>query len=175
MRGHTAIATAALALSLFGCSPGSGGLGNLGAGPLPYQHANVLMPTGYSESLIGPDRYRIEVKGPVGTPRQRMEAIASTRAAEIGATANLRYFKIEGVQHTTSCRSYTRGGKPGAIGTGERKTIAYEILTADVAYAKEPADPAYLESKPAFEKYRAELDQGQAASPALAASAATCG
>ena len=82
-----ALTTAALA----GCSsgPGSGigetsAIGAFGGGPLPYQASSVIASSGYSESLIGPDRYRIEVKGPLGTPRQRMEKIAATRASRIG-------------------------------------------------------------------------------------------
>ncbi|HYD15426.1 MAG TPA: hypothetical protein VEA77_03400, partial [Hyphomicrobium sp.] len=51
------------ALALVGCS--GGGLNTLSPGPLPYQYSNAIMPQGFSESVIGPDRYRIEVKGPL--------------------------------------------------------------------------------------------------------------
>jgi len=164
MRG-SAMAVAACAAILAGCSSGASGLGAIGSitgtGPLPYQHSNALMPSGYSESLIGPDRYRIEVKGPIGTPRDRLEKIAATRAAEIGRDSKLKFFKVESVQQADHCKAYTVGGKPGSMGSGEKKTTAYTVLTADVAYAKAPADPAYLEAKPTFERYRAELDQDQ--------------
>ncbi|WP_439543395.1 CC0125/CC1285 family lipoprotein [Hyphomicrobium sp.] len=179
-------ATAGLALSngvcallLAGCSGtgiGSTGIGALAPpGPLPYQHANAIMPVGYSESLIGEDRYRIEVKGPLGTPRERMEKIATTRAAEIGQDAKHKYFKVEGVQLTTACQSYTIGGKPGSIGAGQKKRTAQAILTADVTYAKAPSDPAFVETRGAFERYRAELDQDQ--TPSIPADPATsqCG
>jgi hypothetical protein len=153
-----------------GCSQSGIGVTGIGAvaapSPLTYQHATAFSPAGYSESLIGEDRYRIEVKGPLGTPRERLEKIANTRAAEIGRDAKHKYFKVEGVQVATSCKSYVTGGKPGSMGSGQQKTIAHTILTADVTYAKAPADPAFLETRGAFERYRAELDQDQTVSSA---------
>jgi hypothetical protein len=83
--GFAGQAIAALALtSLVGCSAGGGMTGALGPGPVPYQFANAMVSQGYSESQIAPDRYRIDVKGPINTPRDRLEKIAATRAAEIG-------------------------------------------------------------------------------------------
>lgn len=152
--------TAALALGACGAD-----FTGLAPGPLPYQHANAIVSAGYSESQIGPDRYRIEVKGPPGTPRERLEKIAATRAAEIGRDNNLGYFKIESVQHGTSCRTYTTGGKPGSPGSGATKALAQAVLTADVAYAKAPADAGYLDARATFAQYRAELDQDQAPPP----------
>lgn len=150
------------ALVLAGCSSaGVGGLGGLGGNALPYQASNAIMPSGYSESQIGPDRYRIEVKGPIGTPPERMQKVAATRAAEIGAENNLGYFKIEGIQQSTYCKNYIAGGQRGGTGTEERK-LRYAVLTADVSYSKQPLDASYVQAKPAFEQYRAELDLPQA-------------
>ena len=107
VKAAPALSSAVCALLLAGCS--STGIGALAPpGPLPYQPANAIMPVGYSESLIGEDRYRIVVKGPLGTPRERMEKIATARAAEIGQDAKHKYFKVEGVQLTTTCQSYRR-------------------------------------------------------------------
>jgi hypothetical protein len=160
------------ALALAGCSAGMSGLGG---GPLPYQHSNAIMPAGYSETMIGPDRYRIEVKGPLETPRERMEKIAATRAAEIGRDQNLGYFKIDGVQHGTHCQTYTAGAQQGSKGTAEKK-IQYAILTAEVTYARQPPDTTFVQARPAFDQYRAELDQMQASGlPAVPAALAQCG
>lgn len=174
-----AFANGAFALLLAGCSGtgiGATGIGAIGVpGPLPYQHASAFAPAGYSESLIGEDRYRIEVKGPLGTPRERMEKIAQARAAEIGKDAKHKYFKVEGVQLSTSCKSYRTGGKPGSIGFGELKKSAYAVLTADVTYAKTPSDPAFIETRGAFEGYRAQLDQDQAPSAPVDPATSQCG
>ncbi len=151
---------AALSLtSLGGCSSGGGGItGALAPGPLPYQYANAMMPQGYSESQIAPDRYRIDVKGPINTPRDRLEKIAATRAAEIGKENRLGYFKIDGVQQAVKCEKYSTGTQRGGTGT-EKKVSAYTILTAEVSYTKSPPDTSYVDSKTAFDQYRAELDQ----------------
>lgn len=167
------------ALLVAGCSQsgiGATGIGAFaGVGPVPYQHASAFMPVGFSESLIGQDRYRIEVKGPLGSPRERMEKIALTRAAEIGKDAKHKYFKVEGVQVSNSCKSYVTGGKPGSMGAGKTKVSAHTILTADVTFAPAPADPSFLETRGAFERYRAELDQDQTSSPPVDPSTAQCG
>jgi hypothetical protein len=155
-----AIALAALALA--GCSAGMPGIMQ---GPLPYQHSNAIAPAGYSESIIGPDRYRIEVKGPLNTPRERMEKIAATRAAEIGKDNRLGYFRIDSVQHNTHCEKYIQGGQPGSANSGAKKRTAYAIMTADVSYTKSPPDASFLDSRQTFDRYRAELDQDQTSPP----------
>lgn len=165
--------SALVALALAGCS--SGGFRGIAQGPLPYQHSNAIAPAGYSESQIAPDRYRIEVKGPVNTPRERLEKIAATRAAEIGKDQKLGFFKIDAVQHGTHCEKYVVGKRPDGTGSGAR-SVAYAIATADVSYAKTPPDPSYLNATTAFDQYRAELDQDRSApAPAEPAAAAQCG
>jgi hypothetical protein len=169
-------ATRALAaigvLLLAGCSEGIGGIG---AGALPYQHSNAIMNAGYSETLVGPDRYRIQVKGPLNTPRERLEMIAATRAAEIGKDNRLKYFKIEGFEHAASCQQYIQGGQRGGAGA-QKKQTGFAVLNANVAYAKDTTDPSYMDSKTAFDQYRSQLDQAPAA-PSLPAVPATaqCG
>src|SRR5688572_29198661 len=101
-------ARALAALALAGCSGGVG----IGAGPLPYQYSNAIAPSGFSETIIGPNRYRIQVRGPLNTPRERMEKIAATRAAEIGKDNRLGFFKIDSVEVGTHCEKYIKGGQP---------------------------------------------------------------
>jgi len=160
------------ALALAGCGgAGVGGAGLGAVGPLAYQHSNAIISAGYSESIIAPDRYRIEVKGPFNTPRERMEKIAATRAAEIGKEMNLGYFKIEGMQHGADCKKYIVGGQRGGQGA-EKKQSTYAVLTADVTYSKQPLDSSYVQARSAFDQYRAELDMPQppdlAAAPGIA-------
>lgn len=162
LRTHTLLAAPFfIGLLLAGCSTGIGGLSG---GPLPYQASNAIVSTGYSETQIGPDRYRIEVKGPVTTPRERLEKIATTRAAEIGKDARLGYFKIDNVAVSFNCQTFMAGGDRGGSGATKRK-IAHAVLTAEVTYTKAPPDPGYIEAKTAFDQLRAELDLPAAASP----------
>ncbi len=158
------LGAAAAAIALAGCSSDITGLGQ---GPLPYKYSNAIVPTGFSESVIGPDRYRIQVRGPVNTPRERMEKIATTRAAEIGKDNRLGYFRIDSIQHGTHCQTYVQGGAPTSPGSGVKKQTAYALLTADVYFAKTPPDASFLDSRQAFDRYRAELDQDQSAPPPL--------
>ncbi|MCC7251412.1 hypothetical protein [Hyphomicrobium sp.] len=161
----------AAVLALAGCSAGMSGIAQ---GPLPYQHSNAIAPAGYSESQIGPDRYRIEVKGPLNTPRERMEKIAATRAAEIGKEGQLGFFKIDNVQHGTHCETFKPG--PRAPGSSSAKTLGYAMTTADVSYAKNPPDASYQNARTSFDQYRAELDQDQSApAPVDPTAAAQCG
>jgi len=167
-QSYSVIATTALALA--GCSAGTP---SLGSGPLAYQHANIISPAGYSESQIGPDRYRIQVKGPLNTPRERMEKIAATRAAEIGRDNRLGYFKIDSVQHGSHCETFRPGPKAPGSSSGS-KTIGYAVTTADVSYTKAPPDTSYLEAKASFDQLRAELDQDQSAPAPVDPAAAQC-
>lgn len=163
--------SAALALALAGCASG---FESIATGPLAYQHANLISQAGYSESQIGPDRYRVRVKGPANTPRERMEKIAATRAAEIGKDNKLGYFKVESVEHKTECETFKPGPKaPGS--TSAPKTLAYAVTTADVSYAKSPPDPTYLEARTSFDQFRAELDQDRAPPPPVDPATLRCG
>jgi hypothetical protein len=166
-------AAASAVVALAGCS---GGMTGVGQGPLQYKYSNAIAPAGFSESIVGPDRYRIEVKGPLNTPRERMEKIAATRAAEIGKDNKLGYFKIDSVALNTHCEKYIQGGKPGSANAGEKKRTAYAVMTADVSYTKSPPDPSFLDSRQTFDRYRAELDQDQTAPPPMdPAAAQQCG
>lgn len=176
-RGIDARLGAAIALlALAGCSGGGSGGGGLGGaiGPatVPYQHSNAIYPVGFSESQVAPDRYRIQVKGPLSTPRERLEKIASARAAEIGKENRLGYFKIDGVQIAAECETFTPGGKPAGVNGGQR-TVGRTVLTADVTYTKSPQDPSYRDSK-SFDQLRADLDLPPAGSTEPAATA-QCG
>lgn len=172
-----AIVTAALLLA--GCSSG-GGTGGFSSGALssasvPYQRGNAIAKTGYSESQIAPDRYRIEVRGPANASRQRMEKIAATRAAEIGKENRLGYFKIDSVNHATHCEDFRPGPRTpgGASGT---KTLTYAVTTADVTYSKSQSDPSYQNARQSFDQLRAELDQDATApAPSDPAAPVQCG
>ncbi len=113
-----------------GCSAGVSGISGLsGLGPskLQYQASNAIMASGFSETALAPDHYRIEVTAYPTTSRERMEKVAATRAAEIGKENRLGYFKINNVEQTTRCKKYTAGGTRGGTGTEERK-LAYVAI-----------------------------------------------
>lgn len=176
MCAHLGAATVLLALA--GCSGGGGGSGSgftsFGQAAVPYQASNAIVSSGYSESQIAPDRYRIQVKGPASSSRERLEKIAAARAAEIGRDNRLGYFKLDGIQLGTHCETFKSGGKPGTEGAPIKTTFA--VLTAEVAYTKSPPDQTYQDSK-SFDQLRAAVDQPDAiSSPVLdPATPAQCG
>ncbi len=63
--------------------------------------------------MLAPDHYRIEITGYPSTPRERMEKMAATRAAEIGTENRLGYFKINSVEQTARCKKFTAGAQRG--------------------------------------------------------------
>jgi len=174
LKGKSGLAPALVALLAplwAGCS-GGGGFPGLTTGALPYQHSSIMSKKGYSEDQTGPNTFRISVHGPLNTPRERLEKIAVTRAAEIGKTGNLGHFKVDSVQQSVHCKKYRDGGqKTPSGGPAQEKIDAYIVLTADVTYTKQPPDTSFIDSRTAFDQYRAELDQ-MPAEPAMAAPAA---
>jgi len=165
--------TAAVAVMLAlpgGCASG---FMSMAPGPLPYQRSNAIISSGFSETVLAPDHYRIEVTGYPNTSRERLEKIAATRAAEIGRDNRLGYFKINSLEHTSRCQRFVVGGQRGGAGGTERK-LAFAVLTADVVYTESPPDPSYVEAKTAFEQYRTELDADTTPPPQLAPDATQC-
>jgi hypothetical protein len=142
-----------MAATVGGCS---GGIPSLGPSKLSYSASNAIVSAGYNETMLAPDHYRIEITGYPTTPRERMEKMAATRAAEIGTENRLGYFKINGFEQTSRCKKFTAGGERGS--GGREQKIEYSILTADVTYTKTPPDPTYIQAKTAFDQYKAELD-----------------
>jgi hypothetical protein len=153
-----------------GCSAG---LSGLGPSKLSYSASNAIVSAGYSETMLAPDHYRIEITGYPSTPRERMEKMAATRAAEIGTENRLGYFKINSVEQSSRCKNFTAGAQRGGTG-GEERKIEYVILTADVTYTKAPPDPSYIQAKTAFEQYKTELDADVAPPLPVDAAASAC-
>lgn len=128
----------------------------MGPSKLSYSASNAIVSAGYSETQLAPDHYRIEITGYPTTPKERMEKMAATRAAEIGMENRLGYFKINGVEQSTRCKKFTAGAQRGT--GGEERKVEYVVLTADVTYTKQPPDAGYIQAKTAFDQYKAELD-----------------
>lgn len=146
-------AAAAMVSTLAGCSAGLPGM--VGPSKLSYSASNAIVSAGYSETMLAPDHYRIEITGYPTTPRERMEKMAATRAAEIGIENRLGYFKINGVEQSTRCKRFPTSNQRGP---GDERKLEYVVLTADVTYTKNPPDPTYVQAKTAFDQYKAELD-----------------
>jgi hypothetical protein len=142
-----------MVVALAGCSAG---LPGIGPSKLAYSASNAIVSAGYSETALAPDHYRIEITGYPSTPKERMEKMAQTRAAEIGTENRLGYFKINSVEQTTRCKKFPTSSQRG--GTGEERKLEYVVLTADVTYTKTPPDPSYIQAKAAFDQYKADLD-----------------
>ena len=112
-RRNRALAALA-ALTLAACSSGGGvpGLTGIGAaGPLPYQASNAIAPSGYSESIIGPDRYRIEVPSSV---RAALESVGVDLARRLREAMDVPVERIEG---------YGKGPIVGAAGELEHGAL----------------------------------------------------
>ncbi len=92
--------------------------------------------------------------GNPASPRAHLEKIATIRAAEIGMEQRLRYFKVESMALSETCSPATEGNHK----SGKTNEVRTKYLTAEVAYAKAPADATYLESKKTFEDLRPTLD-----------------
>lgn len=144
-----------LALLLAACTAGLSDL----APTIPYQHSNAIVSLGFQETQVAPDHYRIQVTGYASTPKERLEKIATTRAAEIGTENRLGYFKINAFEYATRCSQFKAGTQRQA--NTETRKIQHVVLTADVSYTKTPSDPSFIEARTAFPQYRTELDQAQ--------------
>ena len=147
------VAAVVMVSTLAGCSAG---LPGMGPSKLSYSASNAIVSAGYNETMLAPDHYRIEITGYPSTPKERMEKMAATRAAEIGMENRLGYFKINSVEQTTRCKKFPTSGQRG--GSGEDRKLEYVVLAADVTYTKAPPDPSYIEAKTVFDQYKAELD-----------------
>lgn len=157
----SAVAAAAF---LAGCASG---MTSMAPGPLGYQHSNAMMMTGFSETAIADDHYRIEVTGYANTSRERLEKIAAARAAEIGRDNRLGYFKINGVEQSSRCQKFVSSSQKSSAGGGIERHVPMAVLVADVTFAKHPPDTSYIEAKTAFDQYRAELDADTVPPPPL--------
>lgn len=140
---------AASSLLLAACS---GGAPLLGGGLAPYQPSNSFMPVGYSEEIVGPDQYRVRASGTDTTPYERVEKIATARAAEIGAGMRKDYFKITGVRRDFACSKKKEGYKVPDTAASARPTVSI-----DVVYSTTAGDAQFLSSKDTFARLSAEL------------------
>lgn len=142
-----AVLTAAAGLAA--CS-GSGGSG-LGA-MAPYAPANAFYPVGYSETALSADRYQVRASGTETTPYERLEKIATARAAEIGAGLKKSHFKIAGVTRDLTCGKKREGYK-----AANTPATSHPVVTVDVIYTSGPADPSFQSTKDTFQRLSEEL------------------
>ena len=146
------VAAVAVVTTLAACSAS---LPGIGPSKLSYSASNAIVSAGFSETQLAPDHYRVEITGYPTTPKERMEKMAATRAAEIGTENRLGYFKINSMEHSTRCKKFPTSNQRGP---GEEKKLEYVVLTADVTYTKAPPDPSYIQAKSVVDQYKAELD-----------------
>ena len=172
------LAAITVVLALAGCggsiSPGTGSLS--GGNAITYQPSNAVFPNGYSETMLGPDKYRVRAIGDAGQSRAVLEKLAVLRAADIGQNMNLKYFKVDSVSENLTC-----GSKKTISGRDPKELVikSKRMVDVDVSYAKDATDPQWLASKDAFPVLRGELDALAASDPgseaARAEVAAKCG
>lgn len=151
------------AMTFAGCS--SGGLP--GVYVANYQAANAIMPIGHSYTLVGERHYKVSAAGTAQTPRERVEKIATARAAEIGVEQKLPYFKIANASHGVSCREKKKNAK-----VGDLPAAAYPTVTLDVLYSKTADDASFQRAADAFTQLKGELD-AEVVTPETAAATAS--
>ncbi len=155
---------ALLAPALVGCGAGIG----LGTGIADYGPASAFMPIGYFQKPISDQQFQVGASGTEGTPAERIEKIATARAAEIGVMQKLPYFKVANVTRGMSCSKKTTNAKYGDMPATYHPTV---IL--DVVYAKSPVDADYRPSAATFSQLKAEIDSEVVAPEAAVATAAS--
>lgn len=139
-----------------------------------YQAANAVMPVGHSYKPVGERQYQVSAAGTAQTPRERVEKIATARAAEIGIEQRLPYFKVLGATAGLSCTEQKAATKIGHV-----PAFAYPTVTLDVVYSKTADDPQFRPSADTFNQLKGELDTEvvppEQASANMAAAKSQCG
>ena len=139
-----------------------------------YGAANMLTPSGYTQTKLDDMRYQVKATGTEATPKERVETIARTRAAQIGVEEKLKYFKVTSVQHSVVCSSGQQAHKGTKTPSAARPTVVL-----DVVYAKEQTDPEFASSEESFKALSGDL-AGEVVAPEVKAIAiqqarASCG
>ncbi|MGQ0673056.1 MAG: CC0125/CC1285 family lipoprotein [Hyphomicrobium sp.] len=158
----------AVGCCIAGCASGPG---SLGGDLAPYAPSNAFYPVGYSESSSGDGRYQVRASGTASTPYERIEKIATARAAEIGATTKAKYFKVVAVTRDASCTRKKSGYKVTDTAASARPTVSMDVVFAPTAI-----DPSYQPSQETFDRLSAEMktdsyppESGQATAEAVKA------
>jgi hypothetical protein len=133
---------------LGGCSA----MPQLSAPIASYGASNLFAPAGYGQTKLADDHYQVKATGTEATPKERVEKIARTRAAQIGVEEKLGYFKVTSVQHGVACSERQTGYKSGSTPASSHPTVVLDVI-----YAKEAGDPTFASSKEAFEALSGEL------------------
>ena len=116
--------------------------------------ANMMSPSGYSETKVSDTQYQVRATGTEATPKARIEKIARARAAQIGVEQKLKYYKVASVQYGVMCSKKHEFYKGGTTPAGSRQTVLL-----DVVYAKEPVDPTYVSTAESYEALNGELNR----------------
>ena len=114
--------------------------------------ANMMSPSGYSETKVSDNQYQVRATGTEATPKARIEKIARARAAQIGVEQKMKFYKVSGVQFGVACSKGHDFYKGGQTRPGSRQTVKL-----DVVYAAEPVDPSYVSTKESYEALNGEL------------------
>jgi hypothetical protein len=139
-----------------GCAGNGGTVGSIGGGStVSYTASNAIAPNGYSEAILGPGQYRIRATGDGSHSRAALEKLAMVRAADLAQQQHTKFFRIDAVNENITC-----GHKKTVSGreTKELVSRSKRMVDIDVTFAKEAADPAWVNGKDAFPILRGELD-----------------
>jgi hypothetical protein len=132
-----------------------------------YSSANAFLPIGYSDTKLEAGHYAVRAMGTETTPRDRVELIARTRAAEIGVADKTPYFKVVSVTPSFECGRRVESYKGPAP-----KPFSGQVVSLDVVYVKTAGDPAYADAGQSFAELKARLDGEQVPAESRQAAAA---
>ncbi len=135
---------------LAACAGGPGGLGLTSVAS--YGASNAFSPAGYSEKQIDDTHYQVMATGTEATPKDRIEKIARTRAAQIAVEQRMKFYKVAGVQYGIACTKGHDFYKGGSTPAGSRPTVL-----VDVVYAKEQTDPTFVKAEESYQALSGEL------------------
>ena len=142
------------AMQLSGCSPSTLASASIAS----YTQSNAVIAAGYSEKQLDATHYEVRANGTEATPREHVQRIAMARAAEIGITERLPYFKVVNVTHGYVCTP-KRAFQKGSV-----EASRYPPVSLDVVYARKASGPDFLKASDTFPQLKAEID-GAAVAP----------
>ena len=76
--------------------------------------ANMMAPSGYSETKVSDTQYLVQATGTEATPKARIEKIARARAAQIAVEQKMKFYKVSSVQFGVACtkgHEFYKGGQ----------------------------------------------------------------
>lgn len=144
------------------------GLSNSGLGTIAeYKASNIIAPVGYEDTILSDTQTAVAATGTDITPFERLEKIATARAAELGVTKKQAFFKVTGLTRDVKCTKKKSRTKVPDVEASVWPTVRLEAV-----YSPSQMDGSYLSTRETFERLKAELAAETVPADAMQAAAA---